>query len=83
MNEWLKKLFSQIQTIWSKGSRVQKVVITGIIIFVIAAVIFISVLSSSPSTVPLYNIPITDEDLRDRIIIRLSDENIQDRRAHV
>lgn len=77
MNEWLKKLFSQIKTVWSKGSTVQKVVITGIIIFVIGAIVFISVLSSSPSTVPLYNIPITDEDSRDRILIRLSEENIQ------
>ncbi len=76
MNEWLKKLLTQVKDLWAKGSLIQKVIFIGIILLVIGAIIVILTLSSTPTSVPLYNIAITDEAARDKILYRLSEENI-------
>lgn len=76
MNEWLKKLLTQVKDLWAKGSLVQKVIFIGIILLVIGAIILILTLSSTPTSVALYNIAITDEAARDKILYRLSEENI-------
>jgi len=77
MNEWLKKLFSQIKGLWSKWSIIQKIIFIGIVAAVIAGLILVSVLSSRPTTVPLFSIPVTDETMRDKIVYRLSQENVK------
>lgn len=77
MNEWLKKLFSQIKGLWSKWSIIQKIILIGIVAAVIAGLILVSVLSSRPTTVPLFSIPVTDETMRDKIVYRLSQENVK------
>lgn len=76
MNEWLKKLLSQIKGLWTKWSMVQKVILIGIVVAVVAALVFVFSFSSKPSTVPLFNTGISDETLRERIMIRLSEENV-------
>lgn len=76
MNEWLKKLMSQVKDLWVKTSRIQKVIFIGIILLVIGAIILILTLSSSPTVVPIYNVAIIDEAARDKILYRLSEENI-------
>jgi len=76
MNEWLKKLLTQVKDLWAKGSLVQKVIFIGIILLVIGAIILILTLSSTPTSVALYNVAITDEAARDKILYRLSEENI-------
>jgi len=77
MNEWLKKLFSQVKGLWSKWSIIQKIILIGIVAAVIAGLILVSVLSSRPTTVPLFSIPVTDETMRDKIVYRLSQENVK------
>ncbi len=76
MNEWLKKLFSQLKEFWAKWSVVQKVIVSGIAIVFILALIVIPSVSSQPTTVPLFSVPVTDEILRDQIVFRLAEENV-------
>ncbi len=76
MNEWLKKLFSQIKDFWSKWSVVQKVIVSGIAVVFILALILIPTISSQPTTIPLFSVAVTDEVLRDQIVFRLAEENV-------
>ncbi|MGI5174043.1 flagellar M-ring protein FliF [Treponema sp. OMZ 840] len=77
MNEWLKKLFLQIKELWSKWTLIQKLILIGILAALIVALIFVSVFSSRPTTVPLFSVPVTDQTIRDKIVYRLAQENIQ------
>ena len=73
MNEWLKAADSS-KDLWAKGSLVQSNFHSNS--SVIGAIILILTLSSTPTSVALYNIAITDEAARDKILYRLSEENI-------
>ncbi len=77
MNEWLKKLLSQIQTLWTKWTVIQKGIFAAIAVVAIVAVILLFSVSASPTMVPLIDTPINDEFLRDKIIIRLNEENVR------
>lgn len=76
MNEWIKKVLSQITNLWKKWTLVQKLILVGIIVAVVAGIIVLFSVSASPSMVPLIDTPITDETSRDKIILRLNEENI-------
>ncbi len=76
MNEWLKKLISQLKELWSKWTVIQKVILIGIIIAVVGALIFILTFSARPTTVPLFNTAVTDVTVRDQIVYRLAQENV-------
>ncbi len=76
MNEWLKKLFTSAKQLWGKWSPIQKVVLCGIIVIAVAALVMVFTLSSRPTTVPLFNVAITDEAVRDQIVYRLAEENV-------
>ncbi|MBQ3024461.1 MAG: flagellar M-ring protein FliF [Spirochaetaceae bacterium] len=76
MNEWLKKLVSQIKELWSKWTIIQKVILIGVIAAVIVALILVVTLSSKTTEVPLFNVAITDEAQRDKIVYRLAEENV-------
>ncbi|MBN1616710.1 MAG: flagellar M-ring protein FliF [Spirochaetales bacterium] len=77
MNEWLKKLFEQISTLWKKWTVTQKAVLAGVILAAIAGLFILFSVSAGPSMVPLLDTPITDESVRDKIILRLNEENIK------
>ena len=77
MNEWLKKITGQIKELWAKWSLVQKIILIGIVVVVIGALILVSGISSKPTTVPLFNVAITDEGIRDRIVYRLDQEGVE------
>lgn len=77
MNEWLKKLVSQISALWGKWTLVQKLVLGGIVLVSIIGIIILFSVSSAPSMVTLIDSPITDESVRDRIIVRLNEENVR------
>lgn len=77
MNEWLKKLLSQIKTLWTKWTIVQKAIFGVIAVFAIVAVVLLFSVSASPTMVPLIDTPINDEFLRDKIVIRLNEENVR------
>ncbi|MFI3257526.1 MAG: flagellar basal-body MS-ring/collar protein FliF [Spirochaetales bacterium] len=76
MNEWLKKLFSQITELWSKWSMAQRVIVGGIVAAGILALVLIPTLSSRPTATALFSVPVTDEILRDQIAFRLAEENV-------
>lgn len=76
MNEWLKKLVSQIKELWSKWTIIQKVILIGVIVAVIVALVLVVTLSSKTTEVPLFNVAITDEAQRDKIVYRLAEENV-------
>ncbi len=76
MNEWLNKLISQVKDFWSKWSLVQKVIVSGVLVVFILALILIPAVSSQPTTVPLFSVPITDEVARDKIVFRIAEENV-------
>ncbi len=76
MNEWFKKFFAQIRELWSKWTTVQKVILIGIVVAAIGALVLVLTLSASPTSVPLFDVPVTDETMRDKIIYRLNQENV-------
>ena len=76
MNEWLKKVVDSAKNLWSKWKPVQKVILFGIIVVVIIAIIAAARLSSKPSTVRLFNAPVTDDNSLTLIMDRLSKENV-------
>ena len=76
MNEWLKKVTAKLKELWTKWSLIQKVILFGIIVIVIVVIVATVRLSSKPTTVRLFNAPVTDEVALSRILDRLSQENV-------
>ncbi|GHV67449.1 flagellar M-ring protein FliF [Spirochaetia bacterium] len=77
MNEWLKNFFTQLKELWAKWGLIQKLILGGICAAVIAGVIALFSVSSSPTLVPVIDAPIRDQDARDRIVTRINEENIR------
>ena len=76
MNEWLKKLGDSAKGAWAKWSKIQKAIVIGIAVAVIIAVVAMFRVSSTPTTVRLFNAPVTG-DMQARILTRLDEENVQ------
>ena len=76
MNEWLKRLFSQIREQWGKWTLLQKVILFAVVGGAIVALILIIAFSATPSTVQLLGVPITDPALLARIGTRLNAEGV-------
>ena len=77
MNEKLKKLIDSAKGLWTKWSIVQKVILFGIIAAVVVVLVFVTRLSAAPTTVPLFDVAITDTVVRDNILFRLAEENVE------
>jgi len=77
MNEWFKKIFNTIKEKWAKWTALQKGILIGIIVVVIVAIILLATLSSRPTTVHLFNSPVTDETEREKILYRLDEDNVK------
>ncbi len=77
MNEWLKKLSAHIKTLWGKWTLVQKGILAGIIAAAVIIMVLLASWSAKPSFVLLIDTPVTDASLRDRIILRLNEENVK------
>ena len=76
MNEWFKKLISTIKEKWAKWSNLQKGILIGVVVAVIVAIILGFRFSAKPTTVRLFNAPITG-DAQVQILTRLDKENIK------
>ncbi len=76
MNEWLKKLGDSAKGAWAKWSKIQKAIVIGIAVAVIVAVIAMFRVSSTPTTVRLFNAPVTG-DMQSQILTRLDEEHVQ------
>ena len=75
--EWFKKLIAQIGGYWSKWTMLQRIILVGIVLAVLAGVSALVSVSSSPNLVALINAPIRDEAAQDRIIMRLDQEGVK------
>ncbi len=76
MNEWLKKLGESAKAAWAKWSKIQKGIVIGIAIAIIVAVAALFRVSSTPTTVRLFNAPVTG-DMQSQILTRLDQENVE------
>ena len=79
MNEWFKKIIGQIRSAWGKISVLQKILFIGIIVAVVAAIVFVSLFSATPNQVALFTSPVTDQDVLYKISMRLDEENVNHR----
>jgi flagellar M-ring protein FliF len=75
--EWLKKFFDNIKTQWKKWSLVKKLIFAGIIIAVIAGIVALFSISSSPTMAPVIDAPIRDVDAQYRITTRINAEGVK------
>ena len=67
----------QIGGLWSKWSMVQRLILVGIVVAILAGIGALVSVSSSPSLVSVIDAPIRDEVARDRIIMRLNQEGVK------
>jgi len=77
MNEWFKKTLAQIKTLWGKWTPIQKGILAAVAVAAIVVIVLLTSWSAKPSLVPLIDTPVTDEALRERIVLRLNQENVK------
>jgi flagellar M-ring protein FliF len=77
MNDFFKKLFSRISSLWGGWSMVQRVILIGIVVGVIVGIAALLRVSAAPTLVPVIDAPIRDEAALDRIVLRLNQENVK------
>ncbi|MDR3145991.1 MAG: flagellar M-ring protein FliF [Treponema sp.] len=77
MNEFFKRIITQIKTLWGKWSVMQKIILIGIVAAAIGGLIALVTVSSAPTMVPVIDAPIRDEAALDRIVTRINEEGIK------
>ena len=77
MNEWFKNLIEKAKGFWKSSSVIVKVVVIGIAVVVIGAVLFAVNVSGTDSTVRLFPEAVSDETVRNQILDRVAQENVQ------
>ena len=77
MNDWLKNTTAKLKSMWASWKPVQKAIAAGILVAVIVVLVLVFKGSSKPTTIPLFNTPITDSNARADIAYRLDQENIK------
>jgi len=76
MNDFIKRLWEQVRTLWGKWSWVQRLTLIGVTAAAVGAVILMMVLSASPSRVALIGTAIKDPQAVLAITSKLDQENI-------
>ena len=77
MNEFFKKLLSRITALWAGWSGRQRIMAGVIAAVIIVVVIALFQISASPVLYSVIDAPIRDEAARDRIVVRLNQENVK------
>jgi flagellar M-ring protein FliF len=72
--DFLRRLLEQVKNLWGKWGMMQRLMLGGIAAAVVAGIIALVSVSSSPSMVPVIDAPITDEEARERIVTRIGAE---------
>ena len=80
MNEWLRKITEAVSNFWKNSSVIKKVILFGVLAVIIFAIVLTTRVSSKPTGVRLFNSQVTDEQSRNQILDRISQENIS---AHI
>jgi flagellar M-ring protein FliF len=76
MNDFIKRLWEQVRTLWGKWSWVQRLTLIGVAVATVAAIALMMVFSASPSRVALIGSPLKDQQAILAITARLDQENI-------
>ena len=77
MNDFFKKFFNKAATVWASWAIQQKIISVVVVIVVIAGLVTLFRVSSTPVMVSVIDAPIRDEAALDRIVLRLNQENIK------
>lgn len=77
MNEQFKNLKTKLGTLWGRWTGVQKGIIIGVTVLALVLVVVLMRWSSKPTTAPVLDMAITDTELRDKILLRLNEENVK------
>lgn len=77
MKEWFKRLKEKIGSGWSKWTKIQKVVVIGVLVVGVALFIGLFSWSSTSPLVPVLDVKITDQDQLDKIVLRLNEEDVK------
>ncbi|MDR1869879.1 MAG: flagellar M-ring protein FliF [Treponema sp.] len=77
MNDFFKKLFSRVASLWGSWSMQQKGIFMAVIVVIIGGMIAMMRISSTPVMVSVFSRPITDETALDRIVIRIEEEGVK------
>jgi flagellar M-ring protein FliF len=77
MSDFFKKMFGHIKNLWGKWTMVQRIILIGIVAVIIAGVIALFGVSSSPSLVPVFSMPISDPVALDNIVRRIDEEGVK------
>ncbi|MCL2762277.1 MAG: flagellar M-ring protein FliF [Treponema sp.] len=77
MNDFIKKMAGHITELWGKWSLIQRAVLVAITIAVIGGIIALFGVSSSPNMAPVFDAPIRDQVMLDRIVLRINQEGIK------
>jgi len=75
--DWFRKLIAQIGGLWGKWTMLQKIILIGIVIAILAGIAALVTVSSAPNLVSVIDAPIRDEVARDRIVMRLNQEGVK------
>ncbi len=76
MKEQFKKILGNAAAVWGKLSVLQKIIGIAVILVVLTGVVLLSVYSSSPGLVRVLTNPVTDENLLNKISLRIDEEGI-------
>jgi len=77
MNEFFKKLLTKATALWANWSRTQRLIFAAVVLVVVVGVAALFRVSASPIMVSVISAPIRDEDALDRIVMRLSQEDVE------
>jgi len=77
MNEFFKKIFSRITALWAGWSVQQRIIIGVVFVVIIIGIAVLFRVSATPVLSAIYDRPITDEGMLDRIITRLNQEDVK------
>lgn len=76
MNEWLKKTLERLKTLWGSWSLVQRLILVGVALALVAGIVVLASVSGAPTQVRLINTPIQGDDELRLITSRLDEEGI-------
>ena len=77
MNDFIKKLLTRGSTLWTGWSMQQRIIVGVIGVIIIAVIVALFQVSSTPVMVSVFTVPIRDIDELDRIAFRLDQENVR------
>jgi len=77
MNEFFKKLFTKVSTLWANWSMQQRIIASAIVVVIIAVIVAMFRVTAAPVLTPVYDRPITDAVMLDRIVLRLNQEDVK------